>query len=211
MAITEMGVFGDISGKIGQVQGSRTKSGNVLQSRVLSNGKSQTTKAIDGRTKFGSVRSLLAVLRDSFIDYACPVFDKKIGHWASWVKSVYPLAVASYDPISSTLYFANGTLGIVPILNYEERIDIDGYTTLVFLHGTLERPVDYSLRSVIYNVNTGRLVGEISMAPSYLNNIQIVVPTNEIEGANLVVFTMYTKFEPVVPFSIGLGYGFNPS
>lgn len=208
MAITDMGIFGDISGRIGNIQASNTRNGNILQSRVISNGRSLTTPAVNGRNKFGSLRSLLSLLRNDFVDFACPVYDKEIGQWASWVKQVYSLAIPSYDWFVDRPIFAKGTSVYSPNVTLEFSIVDAGIRQFAFSQERFDGQPNSNLRTVLYCVASGQIISEVTMTPAYFGIFSLYAFVDRCVGNQYIVFAMFCDFEPSPLFSNGVSRPF---
>jgi hypothetical protein len=87
MAIIGKGIFGNVSGRIGDVQGSRWKGRDTLQAYNPKGNGVVTTKMLNQRAKFANCRNWLSIVRkENPLPFPIKVI-KKIGFWASWVKA----------------------------------------------------------------------------------------------------------------------------
>lgn len=164
MAIIGKGIFGNVSGKIGDVQGSRWKGRDTLQAYNPKGNGVITTKMLNQRAKFANCRNWLAIVRRE-VPLPFPVkIDKKIGFWASWVKQT------EYSfPTTHDIFGAN--------------CDIIG-------KGKLPRPTLVSCEFSRNFLNVGQVI--VTFTPSYgsapwqINGLLYNLDTEEIVPCSIV-------------------------
>lgn len=209
MAVIKQGLLGQFSGAIGSVQGARWKNISYMQGRITSNGHSTTNSAIESRTRFGSLRSLLSLIKNDFMAFSCPVFNKKIGQWASWVKSVFPSFPDTYEWYGANILFAKGSISLTPDVSFVTSVGVGFDTYFVFNHVIPSDMRLNNIRTRIYCVSSKKLIGTVDMNPVDFSNFIVLVPNSELEGHEYILFMIYTEDNPSNVFSNGIGYSFS--
>jgi hypothetical protein len=88
MAIIKKGIFGNVSGAIGDVQGARWKGRDTLQSRNTVGCHNVTTSVVNQRVSFASCRFFLSLIKQDVMDIATGGIRSNLPKWALWIKLV---------------------------------------------------------------------------------------------------------------------------
>lgn len=151
MGVSYGGIFGNLKGAVGNLQFQKNRYGNVVMTRNVKNGRSETTSAINQRVRFATARRVISGYFKSNYQSQYLSGKTKLPVWQWFIEQFSDTYPVNGDIFHNPPQVAKGLLGDAPELDFVSLVAYGSFFTLYADLFSDEREGVLAVRYLLYN------------------------------------------------------------